>query len=143
MTKDKYEYNDKLLRHRCEYIEKLLKKYRENKSEVELITVMGMDYSNVRVQTSNKSTLDSIVIRLDKLKREIAIIDALIKVLNVKEKFIIESFYKEGQKLMWIGNHSLVNIDTENGVGMAKKEAIRKMANIYNRNIKYFEEVAG
>ena len=143
MTKDKYKYNDELLRCRCEYIEKLLKKYRENKSEVELITVMGMDYSNVRVQTSNKSTLDSIVIRLDKLKKEIAIIDALIKVLNVKEKFIIESFYKEGQKLMWIGNHSLVNIDTENGVGMAKKEAIRKMANIYNRNIKYFEEVAG
>ena len=132
MTKDKYKY-----------IEDLLRKYRQNKSEAELITVMGVDYSAIRVQTSNKSTLDSIVIRLDKLKKEIAIIDALIKVLNVKEKFIIESFYKEGQKLMWIGNHPLVNIDTENGVGMAKKEAIRKMANIYNRNIKYFEEVAG
>ena len=51
MTKDKYKYNDKLLICRYEYIEKLLKKYRENKSEVELITVMGMEYSNVRVQT--------------------------------------------------------------------------------------------
>ena len=82
MTKDKYKY-----------IEDLLRKYRQNKSEAELITVMGVDYSAIRVQTSNKSTLDSIVIRLDKLKKEIAIIDALIKVLNVKEKFIIESFY--------------------------------------------------
>ena len=123
------------------YIEKLLKKYRENKSEVELITVMGCDYSSPRVQTSNISTLDSIVIRMGNLKREIAIIDALIGVLNVKDKFIIESFYKEGRKLMWIGNHPNVMIDTENGVGMAKKEAIKRMAYIYNKNAKYFEHI--
>lgn len=125
MTKDK------------KYIENLLKRYRENKAEVELITVMGIDYSSVRVQTSNISTLDSAVIKLEKLKKDLAIIDALIKCLNSKEKFIVESFYKEGRKLMWIGSN--INIETENGVNMAKKEAINKMSNIYNRNIKYFE----
>lgn len=123
------------------YIEKLLKKYRQNKAETELITVMGVDYSGVRVQTSNMSSLDNIVVKMEKLKKEIAIVDALIKTLSVKDRFIIESFYKEGQKLMWIGNHPNVRIDTENGVGMAKKEAIKKMAHVYNRNIKYFEYI--
>ena len=132
MAKDKDGY---------EYIERLLKKYRQNKAETELIAVMGLDYSSVRVQTSNISSLDSVIIKLEKLKKEIAIIDALIKTLNTKDKFIIESFYKEGRKLMWIGNHPDVRIDTENGVGMAKKEAIIKMARIYNRNIKYFEYI--
>ena len=130
MTKDEYSY-----------IEKLLKKYRQNKSEVELITVMGYDYSSVKVQTSNISTLDNTVIRIGKLKKEIAIVDALISVLSAKDKFIIESFYKEGRKLMWIGNHPNVMIDTENGVGMAKKEAIRRMAHIYNKSFKYFEHI--
>ena len=129
MTKDKYEY-----------IEKLLKRYRQNKAEVELITVMGYDYSSVKVQTSNISTLDNVIIKIGKLKKEIAIVDALINTLNAKDKFIIESFYKEGRKLMWIGTHPNVMIDTENGVGMAKKEAIKKMAYIYNRNAKYFED---
>ena len=129
MTKDEYSY-----------IEKLLKKYRQNKSEVELITVMGYDYSSVKVQTSNISTLDNVIIKIGKLKKEIAIVDALINTLNAKDKFIIESFYKEGRKLMWIGTHPNVMIDTENGVGMAKKEAIKKMAYIYNRNAKYFED---
>ena len=132
MTKDEYSY-----------IEKLLKKYRQNKSEVELITVMGYDYSSVKVQTSNISTLDNTVIRIGKLKKEIAIVDALISVLSAKDKFIIESFYKEGRKLMWIGSHPNVMIDTENGVGMAKKEAIKKMARIYNRSAKYFESMEG
>ena len=130
MTKDEYIY-----------IEKLLKKYRQNKAEVELITVMGYDYSSVKVQTSSISTLDNTVIRIGKLKREIAIVDALISILSAKDKFIIESFYKEGRKLMWIGSHPNVMIDTENGVGMAKKEAIKKMAYIYNKNVKYFEHI--
>ena len=132
MTKDEYGY-----------IEKLLKKYRENKAEVELITVMGYNYSSVKVQTSNISTLDNTIIRMEKLRREIAIVDALINTLNAKDKFIIESFYKEGRKLMWIGSHPNVMIDTENGVGMAKKEAIKKMARIYNRSAKYFESIEG
>ena len=132
MTKDEYIY-----------IEKLLKKYRQNKAEVELIAVMGYDYSSVKVQTSNISTLDNTVIRIGKLKKEIAIVDALIGALNAKDKFIIESFYKEGRKLMWIGSHPNVMIDTENGVGMAKKEAIKKMARIYNRSAKYFESMEG
>ena len=132
MTKDEYVY-----------IEKLLKKYRQNKAEVELITVMGYDYSSVKVQNSNISTLDNTVIRIGKIKKEIAIVDALISVLSAKDKFIIESFYKEGRKLMWIGSHPNVMIDTENGVGMAKKEAIKKMARIYNRSAKYFESMEG
>jgi hypothetical protein len=130
MSKDKYKY-----------IEKLLKRYRENKAEIELISVMSIDYSGIKVQTSNMSTLDDIIIKLDKLKKEIATIDALIKCLSIKDKFIIESFYKEGQKLMWIGNHPNVRIDTENGVGIAKKEAIKKMATIYSKNAKYFNDV--
>ena len=132
MTKDEYEY-----------IERLLKKYRQNKAEVELISVMGYDYSSIKVQTSNISTLDSSVIKIDKLRKEMATIDALINVLSAKDKFIIESFYKEGRKLMWIGSHPNVMIDTENGVGMAKKEAIKKMARIYNRSAKYFESMEG
>lgn len=130
MSKDKYKY-----------IEKLLKRYRENKAEIELISVMSIDYSGIKVQTSNISSLDDIIIKLDKIKKEIAIIDALIKCLSIKDKFIIESFYKEGQKLMWIGNHPNVRIDTENGVGIAKKEAIKKMATIYSKNAKYFNDV--
>ena len=118
-------------------IENLLKSYRENKSEAELITVMGIDYSSVKIQTSNITTLDNIVLKLEKLKKNVAIIDSLIKCLNAKEKFIIESFYKEGRRLMWIG--ASIGIDTENGVAMAKKEAIKKMDSIYNRNRKYFE----
>ena len=77
MTKDEYGY-----------IEKLLKKYRGNRAEVELITVMGYDYSSIKVQTSNISTLDSTVIKIDKLRKEIATIDALINVLSAKDKFI-------------------------------------------------------
>ena len=141
MSKDKYEYVEKLLRDKYKYIEKLLKRYRENKAEIELISVMSINYSDIKVQTSNISSLDNIIIKLDKIKKEIAIIDALIKCLSIKDKFIIESFYKEGQKLMWIGNHPNVRIDTENGVGIAKKEAIKKMATIYSKNAKYFNDV--
>jgi DNA-directed RNA polymerase specialized sigma subunit len=129
MTKDKRE------------IENLLKNYRDNKAEAELITVMGIDYSSVKIQSSNITSLDDVVIKLAKLKKNLAIVDALIKCLNNKEKFIIESFYKEGRKLMWIG--ASITIDTENGVAMAKKEAIKKMDKIYNRNIKYFEAMEG
>lgn len=121
------------------YVEKLLKRYRDNLAEINLITVMGIDYSSVRVQTSNISSLDNIAIKLEKLRKENNIVDALIQCLNNKEKFIIENFYKEGRKRMWIGIK--IGIETENGVDMAKREAIKKMAKIYNRNVKYFEGI--
>lgn len=121
------------------YVEKLLKKYRDNLAEINLITVMGIDYSSVRVQTSNISSLDNVAIKLEKLRKENDIVDALIQCLSNKEKFIIESFYKEGRKRMLIGMK--IGIETENGVDMAKREAIKKMAKIYSRNVKYFEGI--
>ena len=102
MSKDKYKY-----------IENLLRNYKKNKSRIKILelgmvtdddfTIIAIDYSKEKIQTSNQSDLSDLIIKrekeLDKLKYEVSVTEALLESLNTKDRYIIEAFYIENIRM--------------------------------------------
>ena len=116
-------------------VEHLLRSYKENKSEVEMLTyrldLNAIDYSKDKVQTSNISSLDDVVIAREKkliqLKKDIHTTEALIKSLGERDYKIINDFYILERSQTKIGADLEI---TEDAVWKAKYVILKKLANL-------------
>ena len=119
-------------------VEHLLRSYKENKSEVEMLTyrldLNAIDYSKDKIQTSNISTLDEVVIAREKklmqLKKDIHTTEALIKSLGERDRKIINDFYILERSQTKIGADLEI---TEDAVWKAKYVILKKMANLLSK----------
>lgn len=119
-------------------VEHLLRSYKENKSEVEMLTyrldLNAVDYSKDKIQTSNISSLDEIVIAREKkliqLKKDIHTTEALIKSLGERDYKIINDFYILERSQTKIGADLGI---TEDAVWKAKYVILKKMANLLSK----------
>lgn len=119
-------------------VEHLLRSYKENKSEVEMLTyrldLNAVDYSKDKIQTSNISSLDEIVIAREKkliqLKKDIHTTEALIKSLGERDYKIINDFYILERSQTKIGADLEI---TEDAVWKAKYVILKKMANLLSK----------
>ena len=119
-------------------VEHLLRSYKENKAEVEMLTyrldLNAIDYSKDKIQTSNISTLDEVVIAREKkliqLKQYIHTTEALIKSLGERDYKIINDFYILERSQTKIGADLEI---TEDAVWKAKYVILKKMANLLSK----------
>ena len=119
-------------------VEHLLRSYKENKSEVEMLTyrldLNAIDYSKDKIQTSNISTLDEVVIAREKkliqLKKDIHTTEALIKSLGERDYKIINDFYILERSQTKIGADLEI---TEDAVWKAKYVILKKLANLLGK----------
>ena len=119
-------------------VEHLLRSYKENKSEVEMLTyrldLNAVDYSKDKIQTSNISSLDEIVIAREKkliqLKKDIHTTESLIKSLGERDYKIINDFYILERSQTKIGADLEI---TEDAVWKAKYVILKKMANLLSK----------
>ena len=119
-------------------VESLLRNYKENKSEVEMLTyrldLNAIDYSKDKIQTSNISSLDEVVIAREKklmqLKKDIHTAEALIKSLGERDYKIINDFYILERSQTKIGADLEI---TEDAVWKAKYVILKKMANLLSK----------
>ena len=119
-------------------VESLLRNYKENKSEVEMLTyrldLNAIDYSKDKIQTSNISTLDEVVIarekKLTQLKQDIHTTEALIKSLGERDYKIINDFYILERSQTKIGADLEI---TEDAVWKAKYVILKKLANLLSK----------
>ena len=119
-------------------VEHLLRSYKENKSEVEMLTyrldLNAVDYSKDKIQTSNISTLDEVVIAREKkliqLKQDIHTAEALIKSLGERDYKIINDFYILERSQTKIGADLEI---TEDAVWKAKYVILKKLANLLSK----------
>ena len=119
-------------------IEHLLRSYKENKAEVEMLTyrldLNAIDYSKDKIQTSNISTLDEVVIAREKklmqLKKDIHTTEALIKSLGERDYKIINDFYILERSQTKIGADLEI---TEDAVWKAKYVILKKLANLLSK----------
>ena len=119
-------------------VEHLLRSYKENKSEVEMLTyrldLNAIDYSKDKIQTSNISSLDEVVIAREKklmqLKKDIHTTEALIKSLGERDYKIINDFYILERSQTKIGADLEI---TEDAVWKAKYVVLKKMANLLSK----------
>ena len=119
-------------------VEHLLRSYKENKSEVEMLTyrldLNAIDYSKDKIQTSNISSLDEVVIAREKkliqLKKDIHTTEALIKSLGERDYKIINDFYILERSQTKIGADLEI---TEDAVWKAKYVILKKMANLLSK----------
>ena len=119
-------------------VEHLLRSYKENKSEVEMLTyrldLNAIDYSKDKIQTSNISTLDEVVIarekKLTQLKQDIHTTEALIKSLGERDYKIINDFYILERSQTKIGADLEI---TEDAVWKAKYVILKKLANLLSK----------
>ena len=119
-------------------VEHLLRSYKENKSEVEMLTyrldLNAIDYSKDKIQTSNISTLDEVVIAREKklmqLKQDIQTTEALIKSLGERDYKIINDFYILERSQTKIGADLEI---TEDAVWKAKYVILKKLANLLSK----------
>ena len=119
-------------------VEHLLRSYKENKAEVEMLTyrldLNAIDYSKDKIQTSNISSLDEVVIAREKkliqLKKDIHTTEALIKSLGERDYKIINDFYILDR------SHTKIGADleiTEDAVWKAIYVILKKMANLLSK----------
>ena len=109
-------------------VEHLLRSYKENKAEVEMLTyrldLNAIDYSN----------LDEVVIAREKkliqLKQDIHTTEALIKSLGERDYKIINDFYILERSQTKIGADLEI---TEDAVWKAKYVILKKMANLLSK----------
>ena len=114
-------------------VEHLLRSYKENKSEVEMLTyrldLSAVDYSKDKIQTSNISSLDEVVIAREKklvqLNQDIHTTEALIKSLGERDFKIINDFYILERSQTKIGADLEI---TEDAVWKAKYVILNKLA---------------
>ena len=119
-------------------VEHLLRSYKENKSEVEMLTyrldLNAIDYSKDKIQTSNISSLDEVVIAREKkliqLKKDIHTTEALIKSLGERDYKIINDFYILERSQTKIGADLEI---TEDAVWKAKYVILKKLANLLSK----------
>ena len=119
-------------------VEHLLRNYKENKAEVEMLTyrldLNAIDYSKDKIQTSNISSLDEVVIAREKkliqLKKDIHTTEALIKSLGERDYKIINDFYILERSQTKIGADLEI---TEDAVWKAKYVILKKMANLLSK----------
>ena len=119
-------------------VEHLLRSYKENKAEVEMLTyrldLNAIDYSKDKIQTSNISSLDEVVIAREKkliqLKKDIHTTEALIKSLGERDYKIINDFYILERSQTKIGADLEI---TEDAVWKAKYVILKKMANLLSK----------
>ena len=119
-------------------VEHLLRSYKENKSEVEMLTyrldLNAVDYSKDKIQTSNISTLDEVVIAREKkliqLKQDIHTTEALIRALGERDYKIINDFYILERSQTKIGADLEI---TEDAVWKAKYVILKKLANLLSK----------
>ena len=119
-------------------VEHLLRSYKENKAEVEMLTyrldLSAVDYSKDKIQTSNISTLDEVVIAREKklmqLKKDIHTTEALIKSLGERDYKIINDFYILERSQTKIGADLEI---TEDAVWKAKYVILKKLANLLSK----------
>ena len=119
-------------------VESLLRNYKENKSEVEMLTyrldLNAIDYSKDKIQTSNISSLDEVVIarekKLTQLKQDIHTTEALIRSLGERDYKIINDFYILERSQTKIGADLEI---TEDAVWKAKYVILKKLANLLSK----------
>ena len=119
-------------------VEHLLRSYKENKAEVEMLTyrldLNAIDYSKDKIQTSNISSLDEVVIarekKLTELKQDIHTTEALIKSLGERDYKIINDFYILERSQTKIGADLEI---TEDAVWKAKYVILKKLANLLSK----------
>ena len=119
-------------------VEHLLRNYKENKAEVEMLTyrldLNAIDYSKDKIQTSNISSLDEVVIAREKkliqLKKDIHTTEALIRSLGERDYKIINDFYILERSQTKIGADLEI---TEDAVWKAKYVILKKMANLLSK----------
>ena len=119
-------------------VEHLLRSYKENKAEIEMLTyrldLNAIDYSKDKIQTSNISSLDEVVIAREKklmqLKKDIHTTEALIKSLGERDYKIINDFYILERSQTKIGADLEI---TEDAVWKAKYVILKKMANLLSK----------
>ena len=119
-------------------VEHLLRSYKENKAEVEMLTyrldLNAIDYSKDKIQTSNISSLDEVVIAREKkliqLKKDIHTTEALIRSLGERDYKIINDFYILERSQTKIGADLEI---TEDAVWKAKYVILKKMANLLSK----------
>ena len=119
-------------------VESLLRNYKENKSEVEMLTyrldLNAIDYSKDKIQTSNISSLDEVVIAREKkliqLKQDIHTAEALMKSLGERDYKIINDFYILERSQTKIGADLEI---TEDAVWKAKYVILKKLANLLSK----------
>ena len=119
-------------------VESLLRNYKENKAEVQILTYKldlgAIDYSKDKVQTSNINSLDDIVIAREKkliqLKQDIYITEALLDSLGERDYKIINDFFILERSQTKIGADLEI---TEDAVWKAKYVVLKKLANLLNK----------
>ena len=119
-------------------VEHLLRSYKENKAEVEMLTyrldLNAIDYSKDKIQTSNISSLDEVVIAREKkliqLKQDIHTAEALMKSLGERDYKIINDFYILERSQTKIGADLEI---TEDAVWKAKYVILKKLANLLSK----------
>ena len=119
-------------------VEHLLRSYKENKAEIEMLTyrldLNAVDYSKDKIQTSNISSLDEVVIAREKklvqLNQDIHTTEALIKSLGERDFKIINDFYILERSQTKIGADLEI---TEDAVWKAKYVILKKMANLLSK----------
>ena len=119
-------------------VEHLLRNYKENKAEVEMLTyrldLNAIDYSKDKIQTSNISSLDEVVIAREKkliqLKKDIHTTEALIRSLGERDYKIINDFYILERSQTKIGADLEI---TEDAVWKAKYVILKKLANLLSK----------
>ena len=119
-------------------VEHLLRSYKENKAEIEMLTyrldLNAVDYSKDKIQTSNISSLDEVVIAREKklmqLKKDIHTTESLIKSLGERDCKIINDFYILERSQTKIGADLEI---TEDAVWKAKYVILKKMANLLSK----------
>ena len=119
-------------------VEHLLRSYKENKAEVEMLTyrldLNAIDYSKDKIQTSNISSLDEVVIAREKkliqLKKDIHTTESLIKSLGERDYKIINDFYILERSQTKIGADLEI---TEDAVWKAKYVILKKLANLLSK----------
>ena len=119
-------------------VEHLLRSYKENKAEVEMLTyrldLNAIDYSKDKIQTSNISSLDEVVIarekKLTQLKQDIHTTESLIKSLGERDYKIINDFYILERSQTKFGADLEI---TEDAVWKAKYVILKKLANLLSK----------
>ena len=119
-------------------VEHLLRSYKENKAEIEMLTyrldLNAIDYSKDKIQTSNISSLDEVVIAREKkliqLKQDIHTTEALIRALGERDRKIINDFYILERSQTKIGADLEI---TEDAVWKAKYVILKKLANLLSK----------
>ncbi|WP_250675497.1 hypothetical protein LZ906_017365 (plasmid) [Paraclostridium ghonii] len=126
-------------------VEGLLRSYRENKSEIKMLSygldLQAIQYDKERVQTSNKSDISDIVVarekRLIELLEDVSDTEALLDSLEDKDRFIIESTFIKGKTHLQVA--SALRLSTEDAVTKAKARILKELRYLYNKVKKYRE----